>query len=82
MQNGCGRCKLDDVDDIYKTQALNSGKIGWVIDSYSHMLYTKPERRLLQWIIAIAQPLFRGWGPPLRGGIVIWLSELDSMLSG
>ena len=84
MQNGCGRCELSHVDDIYKMQALNSGKIGWVIDNYSHMLYAKPERRLLQWIIAIAQPLFRGWGPPLRGGIVIWLARAlrDSMLSG
>ena len=75
MQNGCGRCELNHVDDIYKTQALNSGKSGWVIDNYSHMLYAKPEKRLLQWIIAIAQPLFRGWGPPLRGGIVIWLAR-------
>ena len=71
----CGRCELNHVDDIYKTQALNSGKTGWVIDNNSHMLYAKPERRLLQWIIAIAQPLFRGWGPPLRGGIVIWLAR-------
>ena len=60
---------------IYIKQALNSGKIGWVIDNYQHMLYAKPERLLLQWIIAIAQPLFRGWGPPLRGGIVIWLAR-------
>ena len=75
MQNGCGRCELNHVDDIYKTQALNSGKIGWVIDNYSHMLYAKPEIRLLQWIIAIAQPIFRGWGPPLRGGIVICLAR-------
>ena len=75
MQTGCGRCELNHVDDIYKTQALNSVKIGWVIDNYSYMLYAKPERRLLQWIIAIAQPLLRGWGPPLRGGIVIWLAR-------
>ena len=40
------------------------------------MLYAKPERLLLQWIIAIAQPLFRGWGPPLRGGIGIWLARV------
>ena len=56
MQNGCGRCELDDVDDIYKTQALNSCKIGWVIDNYSHMLYANPERRLLQWIGRSTRP--------------------------
>ena len=38
-------------------------------------------------ISTIDQPLFRGWGPPLRGGIVIWVtralpSELGSMISG
>ena len=75
MQNGCGRCELNHVANIYNTQALNSSKSGWVIDNYSHKLYAKPERCLLQWIIAIAQPLFRGWGPPLGGGIVIWLAR-------
>ena len=26
-------------------------------------------------ISTIDQPLFRGWGPPVRGGIVIWLAR-------
>ena len=26
-------------------------------------------------ISTINQPLFRGWGPPVRGGIVIWLAR-------
>ena len=41
-------------------------------------------------ISTIDQALFRGWGPPVRGGIVIWIARalrvlgatVDSMLSG
>ena len=81
-------CYSNNLGNYIKTHGLISTKLPSDVEQKVFSLCAKLRLCPLCDISTINQPLFRGWGPPLRGGIVIWLarpfgpSYLDSMLSG
>ena len=81
-------CYSNNLCNYIKTHGLISTQLRSDVEQKVFSLCTKLRLCPLCDISTIDQLLFRGWGPPLRGGIVIWLarpfgpSNLDSMLSG
>ena len=68
-------CYSSNLADYIKTQGLISTKLWLGIEQNVFSLCAKLWVCPLFEISSIDQPLFRGWGPPVRGGIVIWLAR-------
>ena len=68
-------CHCNNISDYIKTHSLILTKLWQDIEQNVFLLCAKLWVCPLFDISTIHQPLFRGWGPPLRGGIVIWLAR-------
>ena len=65
----------NNLNDYIKPHDLISAKMEYDIEQSVFSLCAKVRVCPLCDSSTICQPLFRGWGPSLRGGIVIWLAR-------
>ena len=67
-------CYSNNLGDYTKSHSLISTKLWEDMEQNVFWLCAKLRVCPLFEISTIDQPLFRGWGLPVRGGIVIWLA--------